>query len=315
MTPSSINEKKRHLSWRISLVYTIPMLVFTIVLVVVFSNFLKSTLITSSYSSSESKFQDEVVIDLELFFDKFEKQFKPLPKILQHTKESDIKKVLKKHQQSSPFIVDAYYGNRNGKFISAMDFKLDEGKKEFRTKTWYLEASRRKGLAITGPEINKNAKKRVLTYSYPLWEKNKTFMGAVAVDVDLQKVRQLMGEFARTDGGITMLVSSENDSLFTYFPYETNLHNIVTDTVAGLLHLVQDDIQIESLDTVNVTLFEKTNVENRKFIFLVKPLKKAPLYVVHVIQKNRVVAKVQENYPYKRHIRYSSRKCLYCRIF
>ena len=271
------------------------MLVFTIVLVVVFSNFLKSTLITSSYSSSESKFQDKVVIDLELFFDKFEKQFKPLPKILQHTKESDIKKVLKKHQQSSPFIVDAYYGNRNGKFISAMDFKLDEGKKEFRTKTWYLEASRRKGLAITGPEINKNAKKRVLTYSYPLWEKNKTFMGAVAVDVDLQKVRQLMGEFARTDGGITMLVSSENDSLFTYFPYETNLHNIVTDTVAGLLHLVQDDIQIESLDTVNVTLFEKTNVENRKFIFLVKPLKKAPFYVVHVIQKNRVVAKVQEN--------------------
>ena len=94
MTPSSINEKKRHLSWRISLVYTIPMLVFTIVLVVVFSNFLKSTLITSSYSSSESKFQDKVVIDLELFFDKFEKQFKPLPKILQHTKESDIKKVL-----------------------------------------------------------------------------------------------------------------------------------------------------------------------------------------------------------------------------
>ena len=107
------------------------MLVFTIVLVVVFSNFLKSTLITSSYSSSESKFQDKVVIDLELFFYKFEKQFKPLPKILQHTKESDIKKVLKKHQQSSPFIVDAYYGNRNGKFISAMDFKLDEGKKEF----------------------------------------------------------------------------------------------------------------------------------------------------------------------------------------
>ncbi len=295
MTPSPINEKKRHLSWRISLVYTIPMLVFTIVLVVVFSNFLKSTLITSSYSSSESKFQDKVVVDLELFFSKFEKHFKPLPQILQHTKESEIKKVLKKHQQSSPFIVDAYYGNKNGKYISANDYKLEEGKKEFRIRTWYLEASRHKGLAITGPEINAKAKKRVLTYSYPLWEKNRTFMGAVAVDVDLQKVRQLMGEFARTDGGITMLVSSENDSLFTYFPYETNLHNIVTDTVAGLLHLVQDDIQIENLDSVNVTLFEKTNVENRKLIFLVKPLKNAPFYVVHVIQKNKVVAKVQEN--------------------
>ena len=271
------------------------MLVFTIVLVVVFSNFLKSTLITSSYSSSESKFQDKTIQDLELFFSKFEKQFKPLPQILQHTKESDIKKTLKKHLQSSPFIVDAYYGNRNGKYISARDFKLDEGKKEFRIRTWYLEASRHKGLAITGPEINEMAKKRVLTYSYPLWDKNHSFIGAVATDIDLQKVRQLMGEFAKTEGGITMLVGSENDSLFTYFPYETSLHKIVVDTVAGLLHLVQDDINFENLDHENVTRFEKTDVENRKLIFMVMPLKDVPFYVVHVVQKNKVVAKVQEN--------------------
>ncbi len=295
MTPSPINEKKRHLSWRISLVYTIPMLVFTIVLVIVFSNYLKSTLITSSYSSSESKFQDKTVQDLELFFSKFEKQFKPLPQILQHAKESEIKKALKKHQQSSPFIVDTYYGNKNGKYISARDFKLDEGKKEFRIKPWYLEASRHKGLAITGPEINENAKKRVLTYSFPLWDKNHMFMGAVAEDIDLQRVRLLMGEFAKVEGGITMLVSSENDSLFTYFPYETSLHKIVADTVAGLLQLVQDDIQVESLDPEGVTRFEKTDVESRKLIFMVVPLKNAPFYVVHVVQKNKVVAKVQEN--------------------
>ena len=271
------------------------MLVFTIVLVIVFSNYLKSTLISSSYSSSESKFQDKTVQDMELFFSKFEKQFKPLPQLLQHTKETEIKKILKKYQQSSSFIVDAYYGNKNGKYISARDFKLDEGKKEFRVKPWYLEASRHKGLAITGPEINEMAKKRVLTYSYPLWENNRKFMGAVAVDVDLQKVRQLMGEYARIDGGITMLVSTENDSLFTYFPYETSLHNIVADTVVGLLHLVQEDIVFDSLDHEGVTRFEKTDVQNRKLIFMVVPLKNAPFYVIHAVQKNKVVAKVQEN--------------------
>ena len=295
MTSSPINEKKRHLSWRISLVYTIPMLVFTIVMVIVFSSYLKSTLITSSYSSSESKFQDKTIQDLELFFSKFEKQFKTLPQILQHSKESEIKKVLKKHMQSSPYVVDAYYGNLNGKYISAKDFKLEDGKKEFRISTWYLEASRHKGLAITGPEINAKAKKRVLTYSYPLWDKNQTFLGAVAEDIDLQKVRQLMGEFAKVEGGITMLVSSENDSLFTYFPYETSLHKIVVDTVADLLHLVQEDIQFDSLSFENVTRFEKTDVENRKLIFMVMPLKNVPFYVVHVVQKNKVVAKVQEN--------------------
>ena len=296
MTSSPINEKKRHLHWRISLVYTIPMLVCTIVMVFVFSNYLKSTLISSSYSSSESKFQDKTVQDLELFFSQFEKLFKPLPQILQHTtKEADIKKALKKHNASSPYIVDTYYGNQNGKFISARDFTLDEGKKEFRIKTWYLEASRRKGLAITGPEINDHAKKRVLTYSYPLWDKNRNFVGAVAEDIDLQKVRLLMSDFAKIEGGITMLVGADNDSLFTYFPYETSLHKIVVDTVAALLQLVQEDIKFESLSHASVTRFEKTDVENRKLSFMVMPLKKVPFYVVHVVQKNKVVAKVQDN--------------------
>ena len=296
MTSSPINEKKRHLHWRISLVYTIPMLVCTIVMVFVFSNYLKSTLISSSYSSSESKFQDKTVQDLELFFSQFEKLFKPLPQILQHTtKEADIKKALKKHSASSPYIVDTYYGNQKGKFISARDFTLDEGKKEFRIKTWYLEASRRKGLAITGPEINEHAKKRVLTYSYPLWDKNRNFVGAVAEDIDLQKVRLLMSDFAKIEGGITMLVGADNDSLFTYFPYETSLHKIVVDTVAALLQLVQEDIKFESLSHASVTRFEKMDVENRKLSFMVMPLKKAPFYVVHVVQKNKVVAKVQEN--------------------
>ena len=295
MTRSPLNEKQRHLSWRISIVYAIPMLVFTIALVFVFSNYLKSTLISASYSSSESKFQDKVVADLELFFSKFEKQFRPLPQMLQHTKENDIKKVLKKHSMSSPYIVDTYYGGKNGKFYSAKDFNLDEDKKEFRTKTWYLEASRHRGLAITGPVINEKAKKRVLTYSYPLWDKNRKFLGAVADDIDLHRVRQLMGEFAKAEGGITMLVSSENDSLFTYYPYETNLHKIVVDTVSNLLSLVLDDIQQETLSPDVVTRFEKIDLGDRKLIFMVMPLKNAPFYAVHVIQKNKVVAKVQEN--------------------
>ena len=295
MTHSPLNEKRRHLSWRISLVYTLPMLVFAIVLVIVFSHYLKTTLISSSYSSSESKFQDKVVRELDEFFPQFERQFRPVSQILEHTRESEYKKVLKKHLQSSPFIVDTYFGDRDGKYVSARGFNLDEDKKEFRTRTWYLEASRHKGLAITGPSINEKAKKRVMTYSYPLWDRNNKFLGAVADDVDLHKVRQLMGEFAKSEGGVTMLVSSENDSLFTFFPYETNLRKVVMDSVLNLLKLVQDDIQLDELSEESVTRFEKTDIDNRKLIFMVMPLKNAPFYVAHVIQKNKVVAKVQEN--------------------
>ena len=295
MTHSPLNEKKRHIRWRISIVYTIPMFVFTIVLVIVFANYLKSTLISASYSASEVKLQEKVVVDVDLFFSKAEKQFKTLPQMLQYVKESDVKKTLKKHLMFSTYIVDAYYGNTNGRFISGRDFKLDEEKKEFRTKTWYLEASRHKGFAITGPSINENAKKRVLTYSYPLWDKNGKFMGAVAEDIDLQKVRQMMGEVAKSDGGITMLVGSENDSLFTYFPYETSLHKIVMDTVANLLSLVQGDILQGKLVPGAVSRYEKTDSDHRKLIYMVSPLSNAPFYLVHVVQKNKIVAMVQDN--------------------
>ena len=271
------------------------MFVFTIVLVIVFANYLKSTLISASYSASEVKLQEKVVVDVDLFFSKAEKQFKTLPQMLQYVKESDVKKTLKKHLMFSTYIVDAYYGNTNGRFISGRDFKLDEEKKEFRTKTWYLEASRHKGFAITGPSINENAKKRVLTYSYPLWDKNGKFMGAVAEDIDLQKVRQMMGEVAKSDGGITMLVGSENDSLFTYFPYETSLHKIVMDTVANLLSLVQGDILQGKLVPGAVSRYEKTDSDHRKLIYMVTPLSNAPFYLVHVVQKNKIVAMVQDN--------------------
>ena len=271
------------------------MLVFTIVLVVVFANYLKSTLISASYSASEVKLQEKVVVDVDLFFSKAEKQFKTLPQMLQFAKESDIKKSLKKYLMFSTYIVDSYYGNTNGRFISGRDFKLDEEKKEFRTQTWYLEASRLKGFAITGPSINENAKKRVLTYSYPLWDRNGKFIGAVAEDIDLQKVRQMMGEVAKSDGGITMLVGSENDSLFTYFPYETSLHKIVMDTVANLLSLVQGDILQDKLVPGTVSRYEKTDSDYRKLIYLVTPLSNAPFYLVHVVQKNKIVAMVQDN--------------------
>ena len=271
------------------------MLVFSIALVFVFSYYLKSTLISASYSSSDVKFQDKVITDIDLFFSKRGTQFRSVPQILEYTKENDIKKVLKKNLQLSPYIVDTYYGNTDGKYISARDFKLDEDKKEFRTKAWYLEASRSKGLAITGPEINDKAKKRVLTYSYPLWDKNEKFIGAVAEDIDLQRVRLLMSEFAKTEGGITMLVGSENDNLFTYFPYETNLHKIVVDSVANLLGLVQENIKLDRIVPNNVARFEKTDIGGRKLVFMVAPLKNAPFYLVHVIQKNKIVAMVQEN--------------------
>ena len=134
------------------------MLVFTIVLVVVFANYLKSTLISASYSASEVKLQEKVVVDVDLFFSKAEKQFKTLPQMLQFAKESDIKKSLKKHLMFSTYIVDSYYGNTHGRFISGRDFKLDEEKKEFRPKPGISKRLGLKVLPLLGLRLTKMQK-------------------------------------------------------------------------------------------------------------------------------------------------------------
>ena len=173
MIHSPANVKRRKLSWRISLVYIAPMFVVALAMVFIFSFYIRSVFIDSSYMSTESNLK-KTAADTENYIRGLSEDFIQLPRrLVGVTRTNAIKSQLVKHAQSKNGVHDAYYGASDGVFVSARDISLDKDNAEFRTKTWYLEAARNKGLAITGPTLKKvgNEKKPVMTLSMPIWNK------------------------------------------------------------------------------------------------------------------------------------------------
>ena len=294
MTQSTLNDKRRQLSWRISLVYTVPVLIATVALILIFFSYIKSTLINSAYSSTENSFKKNIR-QVEVFLQDRQDDFIKVQKKVQQSPKSQVRNILAKQQQDDEDISDVYYGLSNGEYISALGEKLEKTVSEVRTKAWYLEASRNKGIAITGPYIKPALKKNVLTISAPIWDKDKQIRGIVAEDFDLQRLRSMISSIAREEGGITILVGNDNESIYTYFPYETNIKKIELDTISELLSMAQEGFQLDSLNYGKVQRFERTNSRHQNFVIMVTPMSKAPMFAVHVIQQNKVVSKLKED--------------------
>ena len=294
MTHNPVNAKRRQLSWRISFVYTVPVLLVTVALVFVFFFYLRSSLISTAYSSTEANVIKSVE-ECESYLHKREEDFLKLAKKHSYSNRQGNRLLFVKYLQNHDDVVDVYYGYSDGDYFSARGDMLDELASEFRTKAWYLEASRNKGLAITGPNVKPKSKKLVMTISYPIFGKNQQIKGVIAEDIDLMKIRQSFGTAAKNEGGITLLMENSSDNIFTFYPYETSLGKMDQDSLSGLLSMITDDYKVDSLMYGKVLRFEKSNNHRQSFAFMVTPMKKSPFYVVHIIQQNKVVAKFKED--------------------
>ena len=296
MTHNLLNAQRRKLRIRISMVYILPMLVAALALIVIFTFTIREILVDSAVANTEAALHDRVQNEIEALLKGDEEKFLGLSKrIQQNNKDNALKGLLVRQLQNTGEALDVYYGTRDGDFVSAKGLKLESGKSEFRTTSWYLEASRKRGLAYTGPTIRKDLGKQVLTLSYPIWDKNHKFRGAVAEDLSLHKIRLSIGGLAKEEGGITMLVGSDNDNLFTYFPYETNRGKVLQDSVDNLLQLVLTKFSSDSLMDGKILRFEKTNEHRQQLIFMVTPLKQLPFYIVHVSQHNKIAASIDNH--------------------
>ncbi len=296
MTHSPLNAQRRRLRNRISMVYMLPTFLAAAILVIVFSYAVRSMLVESAVANTEAALHERVQTEVEALLKNREDHFLSLAKRVQQMgKDNTLRSMLYKHTLGGDGVVDVYYGSNDGDYVSGRGLKLESGKTEFRTTGWYLEASRKRGLAYTGPTIRKSINKQVLSLSYPIWDKNRKFKGALAEDLDLHKVRLSMGGLAREEGGISMLVSSENDNLLTYFPYETNRGKVIQDSVENLLQLVSDKFASDTLMNGRILRFEKTNEHRQQLIFMVTPLKQLPFYIVHVSQHNKIAASIDNH--------------------
>ena len=296
MTHNPLNAQRRRLRNRISIVYLLPSFVAAVVLVFIFSSAVRSMLVESAVANTETALRERVQTEIEAFLKVREESFLGVAKRVQQvSKDNAIRPLLYKQTQTSEGIVDVYFGTTDGDYISGRGLKLESGKTEFRTTGWYLEASRKRGLAYTGPTIRKSINRQVLSLSYPIWDKNHKFRGALGEDINLHKVRLTMGALAKEEGGITMLVANESDNLLTYFPYETNRGKVLQDSVENLLWLISDKFSSDTLMDGRILRFEKTNEHHQQLIFMVTPLKQLPFYIVHVSQHNKIAASIDNH--------------------
>ncbi len=298
MTRNLANSKRRKLSWRISFVYMIPLVVATVMLVFAFIFYLENTLISTAYSSSEIMLR-KTVESCEGILNKRQTDFTKFLSNVGTITKQNAKNVLTKRVLKNDDMVDMFFGSSDGEYISARGFALDKGVSEFRTKDWYLEASRNKGIAITGPTIRKSQNKEVLTISQAVRDKNNNVKGVVAEDIDIQLVEKALSDGVdKTEGGIIMVLDNSNNIL-AHYPEQSNLGKIDLDSVRTLLDMVSSEFDVDSLlmyGNGNVLHFDKTNNHRQSFVFMVSAMKKNPYYVVRILHQNTVVAKFSERF-------------------
>lgn len=298
MTRNLANTKRRKLSWRISFVYTIPLVVATVMLVFAFLFYLENTLVSTAYSSSEMMLR-KTVESCEGILNKRQTDFTKFLSNVGTITKQNAKNVLTKRVLKNDDMVDMFFGSSDGEYISARGFALDKGVSEFRTKDWYLEASRNKGIAITGPTIRKSQNKEVLTISQAVRDKNNNVKGVVAEDINIQLVEKALSDGVdKTEGGIIMVLDNSNNIL-AHYPEQSNLGKIDLDSVRTLLDMVSSEFDVDSLlmyGNGNVLHFDKTNNHRQSFVFMVSAMKKNPYYVVRILHQNTVVAKFSERF-------------------
>ena len=125
MTHNPVNAKRRQLSWRISFVYTVPLLLVTVTLVLVFGFYLRSSLISTAYSSTEFNVKKSVD-ECESYLQKQEDEFlKMVKKLSQNNRQSNRLQFVK-YMQGRDDIVDVYYGYSDGDFEAPAGDPVDQ---------------------------------------------------------------------------------------------------------------------------------------------------------------------------------------------
>lgn len=264
-----------------------------VLLVLLVSLYIRTILVDAAYTESEIILK-QVSSQLENRFQNFEAPFFKLAKNIQQKqlKGHSLKKSFSSYTKDKKNLVDLYYGSSDGKFYSIRGWSLENKRNEVRTKDWYLEANRNKGMAYSGPSLHEKANKFVLTISFPIWAKNKKVSGVIAQDIDVDYIRQFLKPLSK-DGGITLLIGNNYDSLLTHFPYETNLGVITRDSAYSLYELVRNEYRVDSLGMGMIRSFNISTPENN-YTFIVMSLQKYPFHLVHIIPENKVLGKLKD---------------------
>ncbi len=288
MKASGVN---RELGSKIIWIYTLSILVAMVICFFAFTAYMRSFLFETASAESGKSLQ-QIAVSVETEISTYVGHFEALWKSVQKRQGENVRSALPAELRKRK-TVDVYYGSTDGSFFSSRGYKKNPELPEFRTKSWYLNPSRNKGVAYSGPTLNYWAKKRVLTISAPIWKRSDKIGGVIAEDIDVNDFRSLLSPLSKESGGITMLVSSETDGVYTYFPYQTSLGEITLDSVMTLLRATDALFDADTLNTSKVTdyKFSENGVVYSAFVV---PLAKMPLHLVHIVPQSKTASLLSE---------------------
>ena len=284
-------DSKRELGSRIIWVYTVSTLVAMVICFFAFTAYMRSFLFEAA-SAESGKLLLQVSSAVEQRLSLYVGHFESWRRTVQNKSYAGIRSSLASEVHKRK-IVDIYYGTTDGAFTSSRGFKRDPSHPEFRTKSWYLEPSRNKGLAYSGPAYNYSARKRVLTISAPVWKRRDKIQGIVAEDIDVNEFRGLLSSISKESGGLTMLVNSETDSIYTYFPYQTSLGEITLDSARTLLAATGTLFNADSLKSSKVAYY-RFSENGTDYSVMAIPLSKLPMHLVHIVPQSKTAALLSE---------------------
>ncbi len=287
------NRAKRNLGARILWVYALPTLLAMVLCFLAFTSYMRSFLYETA-NSEFSKTLSQVAVSFERKLLSYSEPFERLPVAVSHKGTPSSRREVLEAERKRRKSVDIYYGGTDGSYVSARNYPRDSLHPEFRTKTWYLEPNHNNGLAYSGPSVNFGTGKRVLTISLPVRKRGNRVQGVVAEDIDVNDFRPALSALSKESGGITMVVSNETDSVYTYFPYQTSLGEITFDSVYTLLSTASVLYDVDSLVTETVSVFEFKNSGGVKYTAMVLPLNKMPIHLLHVVPQDKTTALLSE---------------------
>jgi len=275
----------------------VPLVVATVLLVFAFLFYLENTLVSTAYSSSELMLR-KTAETCENVFNTNKDEF---TKILsgKGINKQNAKSILSKRIHKNADATDLFFGSVDGEYISARGYTLERGVSEFRTKDWYLEASRNRGVVITGPTYRRSLKKEVFTLSQAVRDKNNNVKGVVGEDIDIEIIEKHLSQgIDKSEGGIILVLDTSSNFL-AHYPEQTNLGKIDLDSIRTLLDLVSDKVDMDSLlmyGNGNVVRMERTNSHRQTLVYMVSAMKQNPYFVVRILHQNSVVAKFNDRF-------------------
>lgn len=280
---------KRALSSRIIWIYTFPVLIAMLIGFIAFTAYMRSFLFENAYSES-GKVLQQMAQSFEEKISFYAVPFQRFHGKIAHRLPSNLRASLLAECKKQN-VVDVYYGGADGAFVSAKGYRGgDPDHPEFRTKSWFLESSRNKGFAYSGPNWNFSAERRVLTLSLPVWKRQNRIRGVIAEDIDVNDFRSTISALAKESGGVTVLLNNETDSVCTYFPYRTSLGDITLDSVHALLEPVRNLYDVDTLSSSGVVNFKLKDKDGRQYMALIAPVNKLPFHLVHIVPQNKTAS-------------------------